>query len=84
MWHSVGSPIINVDGDRATGRWTLTARAMAAGDGGPTPLLTYGRYADEFLRAGDAWRLSKIDFRNETPESVPPGPVRGNSEARQK
>jgi SnoaL-like domain len=75
MWHSVGSPIIDVVGDRAVGRWTLTARAMAAGDRGATPLLTYGRYVDEFLRAGDSWRLSKIDFHNETPEPVPPGLV---------
>lgn len=66
MWHNTGAEFIEVNGDKAVGKWTLLAKALRVGDTGGVPFVTYGRYIDEFRRENGQWRQSKIFFLNET------------------
>lgn len=66
MWHSVHSPIIEVRGDQAIGKWTLQAMAVPVADPKSPPFVTYGRYADEFRRVDGRWQQSLMYFHNET------------------
>jgi hypothetical protein len=58
VWHSFHSPVIEVNGDHASGRWTL--QGMTITHGSPTPTTVYGRYADEFVRTANGWRMSRM------------------------
>jgi ketosteroid isomerase-like protein len=58
VWHSFHSPIVEVNGDHASGRWTL--QGMTITHQSPTPTTVYGRYADEFVRTAQGWRMSKM------------------------
>jgi ketosteroid isomerase-like protein len=58
VWHSFHSPIIEVNGDRASGRWTLQGITIAHNS--PTPTTVYGRYSDEFVRTPEGWRIAKL------------------------
>lgn len=58
VWHSFHSPIVEVNGDHASGRWTL--QGITITHQSPTPTTVYGRYADEFVRTGEGWRMSKM------------------------
>lgn len=66
MWHSVHSPVIEVNGDEATGRWTLLAMAVPIDKPSAPPFSVYGRYIDSFRRVGGVWQQSKLYFFNET------------------
>ena len=65
QWHSIHTEVIDVDGDKATGRWTLFAAAIRLANPDVPPFLTYGRYIDEFVRVGGQWKQSKIFFLKE-------------------
>ncbi len=58
VWHSFHSPVIEVNGDRASGRWTL--QGLTIGHDSPIPIAVYGRYKDEFVRSTAGWRISKL------------------------
>jgi hypothetical protein len=58
VWHSFHSPIIEINGDHASGRWTL--QGMTITHQSPVPTTVYGRYADEFVRTTKGWRMSKM------------------------
>jgi ketosteroid isomerase-like protein len=58
IWHSFHSPIIDVHGDRASGRWTV--QGMTITHDSPTPTTVYGRYVDEFVRTAQGWCMSKM------------------------
>ena len=59
MIHMLGSPNIEVDGDTATGDWTIAVHSKTrAGE----QMLIVGRYADRFVRTADGWRISHIKF----------------------
>jgi hypothetical protein len=58
IWHSFHSPIVEVNGDRASGRWTL--QGMTITHQSPLPTTVYGRYADEFVCTARGWRMSKM------------------------
>ena len=66
MWHSTGAEIIDIDGDRARGRWTLLAMSQPIGSEGLPPSMTYGRYIDDFVRVDGEWRQNRLFFLNET------------------
>ena len=72
-FHMLTNPLVTIDGDRAHVEskylfWTASA------DNRPTPLLA-GRYVDEFVKVGGAWRIARrttwgqIPFRD---PNVPP------------
>lgn len=53
--HNVVNPVIDVDGDTATGRWYyMVVYALPGGD----LLFGHGDYEDEFVRTDDGWRVS--------------------------
>jgi hypothetical protein len=60
MIHMVHSPHIEIDGDSATGEWTLAAHACRTGSGELS--LVIGRYSDSFRRTPEGWRIAKIAF----------------------
>lgn len=66
MWHAVHTPIIEIDGDEALGRWTLYAMAVPVTDPSSPPSVTYGRYTDRFRRIDGTWYQSSLKFLNET------------------
>ena len=66
MWHAFVNPMLEVEGDRARGRWLLYAMSKVSID--VPPKVTYGRYEDEYVRTANGWLQSRLRFRNETPE----------------
>ena len=65
--HQVTNPILEIDGDRATGAWYLwEPLVFAAGNRG---LWMAARYDDRYRREGGAWRFEsvKIDLRMLSP-----------------
>jgi ketosteroid isomerase-like protein len=63
LWHSLHTPLIQVNGDTATGHWTVMVRSKHKG--AATPDMIYGRYLDEFRRTSRGWRISAIRFIQE-------------------
>jgi ketosteroid isomerase-like protein len=62
MWHSFMTPIIDLNGDVACGRWTVLAFTTGI-EAGATAGTTYGRYADRYRRTPAGWRISEQIFR---------------------
>ena len=60
MIHALGSPIIEIDGDYATGDWTIAVNARRK-NGGET-MAIFGRYIDTFRRGADGWQIASIKF----------------------
>lgn len=68
--HTVSNPIINIDGDRATGQWQLLCPSIIEND---QSLLIGGIYDDEFVRASDGWRFKTIKVTIAFTRAVGPG-----------
>jgi hypothetical protein len=67
MWHSFFNPIVDINGDRAEGRFKLLAMSVRKGGPVAAPSTTYGRYVDQFVRGADGrWRQCGLQFFNET------------------
>jgi hypothetical protein len=49
----LSEPIIEIDGDQATGRWNLLVYSEHAG----TARLTGGTHHDEYVRTAEGWRI---------------------------
>ena len=60
MIHMVHSPRITVDGDTATGDWTVMVH-MKRCEGGAVDVIV-GRYADEFRMTPNGWRIVRVVF----------------------
>ncbi|MES1247388.1 MAG: nuclear transport factor 2 family protein [Actinomycetota bacterium] len=58
-FHLTANPIIDLDGDRATGRWHALV-ALTGRDGEAAWLA--GRYVNEFVRTGEGWRFAAVRF----------------------
>lgn len=58
--HTLHSPRIELAGDRAAGSWTVVAY-MKRREGGAIDTV-FGRYADEFIRTPQGWRIARIKF----------------------
>ncbi|MGH3639599.1 MAG: nuclear transport factor 2 family protein [Mycobacterium sp.] len=59
--HHVTNPVVEVDGDRATGQWHLWQPCVHAA--GAQALWIAGRYHDEYRREGGEWRFAKVTIR---------------------
>jgi hypothetical protein len=57
--HMIHTPLIVVDGDRATGDWTLLVHLKRPGG---TVDVLLGRYSDEFVRTAEGWRIARVRF----------------------
>jgi SnoaL-like domain len=60
MIHMLHTPNIVVDGDRATGDWTVSSQ-MKRRDGGAIDTVI-GRYSDEFVRTTSGWKICHVGF----------------------
>lgn len=60
MIHMLHTPNIVVDGDRATGDWTVSSN-MKRREGGQIDSVL-GRYSDEFIRTKDGWKICRVGF----------------------
>jgi hypothetical protein len=60
MWHGFFNPEIEVDGDRARGEWAMLAYTKPHTPKDAAPMLTIGRYRDEYVRVNRRWKLSKL------------------------
>lgn len=59
--HFPGGPLIDVDGDRATGRWDWLATCTIERDQGQfVAAWQLGRYDARFLRTADGWRIQHL------------------------
>ena len=59
--HMVANPIIEVNDDRAKGKWYF--HCPATDRVSQTALWVQGRYTDEFVRIDDAWKWQSITCR---------------------
>ncbi len=60
MLHMLHTPNIVIDGDRATGDWTVSSQ-MKRREGGQIDTVI-GRYSDEFIRTANGWKISRVGF----------------------
>lgn len=60
MIHALGSPCILVDGDTATGEWTISVDSRRRE--GQGLMRVVGRYSDTFRRTADGWKIASITF----------------------
>jgi hypothetical protein len=64
-FHLVSDPVIDLDGDRATGAVTWALVTRGAGD---RPVLTLlGRYVDTYRREGGRWTFERREAHTEMP-----------------
>lgn len=73
--HYMVSPIIEVDGDRATGAWQLWQSLVLRETKQAFWLM--GRYADSYERCEDGWKFSRVSLtvNSLTPYAEGPGKV---------
>lgn len=62
MWHAFHSPLIDIQGDDASGSWTVTACAQSAGDPPEARSLILGRYRETYRRSTAGWRIQTLSF----------------------
>ncbi|MGI9431346.1 MAG: nuclear transport factor 2 family protein [Myxococcota bacterium] len=56
VFQQVHSGFVELDGDRAIGRWAMTEIGRtSAGD----PMLMLARYEDDYVRAAEGWRFAR-------------------------
>jgi hypothetical protein len=60
MLHMLHSPCIAIDGDHATGDWTVLGHMKRRGTGAIDTVR--GRYSDVFRLTPDGWRISRVTF----------------------
>jgi hypothetical protein len=60
MIHMLHSPRITIEGDDATGEWTVMAHSRRRESGEISVVL--GRYSDSFRRTPEGWRIARIGF----------------------
>jgi hypothetical protein len=58
--HMLHSPRIEIDGDSATGDWTVQAKLKRRESG--TVDTVIGRYSDHFRLTPQGWRIDKVTF----------------------
>jgi hypothetical protein len=60
MLHMVHTPLIAIDGNHATGDWTVMSQMKRSGSGQIDTVI--GRYADEFRRTENGWKICRLRF----------------------
>jgi len=60
MVHMVHNPVIEVNGDRASGSWYLTSQTTI--QPANQAVWVMGIYRDEFVRVGGEWKISALRF----------------------
>ena len=60
--HMIHTPLIEVEGDAATGGWTVMVHLKRPN--GPVEIIL-GRYADSFRRTPEGWRIAGVRFQRQ-------------------
>ena len=61
--HQVMNPIIDIDGDRASGHWLLFQPCTAAGTGGTEQAVWLAAtYTDGYARTDDGWLIARTEI----------------------
>jgi hypothetical protein len=58
--HQVMNPIIQVEGDRATGEWKLLQPCTLEGKDGPQAMWLAAVYHDDYVRTLAGWKFQKL------------------------
>lgn len=58
--HNVMNPIIEVDGDKATGQWYLFQPCTMSGPAGDQATWGAAKYSDDYARVGGEWRIHHL------------------------
>ena len=56
--HGISNPLIEIDGDRATGRWYLHQPMALRGDAGSHWLIA--QYHDDYVRTAEGWKFAHV------------------------
>ena len=56
--HGISNPLIEIDGDRATGHWYLHQPMTM--QGADLAFWFCAQYEDEYLRTGDGWKFRRV------------------------
>jgi len=60
--HQMLAPIIEVQGDKATGTWYLLVCETDVTPQGEVAVWIQGKYENEYVRVGEQWRFSHLKF----------------------
>lgn len=73
--HYLINPVIGIDGDRATGQWSLWQSMVFRRTNKAYWLI--GQYTDQYVRAADGWLFTRVSLkvRALTPYDLGPGKV---------
>ena len=58
--HDATNPLIEVDGDTATGRWQVPLLSIQRIDGAQQMLWASGTYQEQYRRVGGEWLFSRV------------------------
>lgn len=58
--HQVMNPIIDIDGDRATGQWKLMQPCTQETKSGPRAMWLVANYHDEYIRTEAGWKFQSL------------------------
>ena len=58
--HYVMNPIIDIDGDQATGKWLLLEPCSFPQDDGRQPVWGAAKYEDDYLRVDGEWKFKRV------------------------
>ncbi|HEX7856378.1 MAG TPA: nuclear transport factor 2 family protein [Sphingobium sp.] len=61
VWHAIGTPHVEVEGDIATGSWAVIVRIKRKDADQPIEMI--GRYTDRFVRVPEGWQIQHIHWR---------------------
>ena len=78
--HNVMNPIIEIDGDRASGRWYLLQPLIRKSRNGEDAMWLAGRYEDEYVRIGGEWKFKRLKFITRFLASYEEGWAKGQRE----
>jgi len=63
MRHHMLAPIIEVEGDDATGTWYLLVNQTDRTPQGEVPVWIQDKYENEYVRVGGEWKFSHLRFK---------------------
>ena len=63
MSHQVMTPLIEVDGDKATGTWYLFGPFTAKAPHGEVANWIQGKYENDYVRADGKWKFGHLRFK---------------------
>lgn len=63
LWHAIHTPNIVVEGNQATGSWTVVAMMRVKGESATGSVV--GRYRNAFVRTPEGWRISLMRWTTE-------------------